>query len=177
MVDDVYQMYLEELKYIIPCSEQETNELLRLLIQGNQSAKKRLSEGYLHKILEWTDSYKETELSYPDLLQEANIALTCVINECALLSEPIDNAAFSAMLKTRVEDIITTIVKEYKSLEKEQEEMVAKVNVLEIVSQKLAAEHGRQPTVAELATTMKMTEAEINEIMKWTIDALSVSGE
>ena len=41
----------------------------------------------------------------------------------------------------------------------------------------LAEELGREATVEELAAKMKMTEEEIKDIMKLTLDALSVSGE
>ncbi len=40
-----------------------------------------------------------------------------------------------------------------------------------------AQEMGREATVEELAARMKMTEEEIKDIMKLTLDAMSVSGE
>ena len=55
--------------------------------------------------------------------------------------------------------------------------MVAKVNVLEIVSQKLVKDLGREATIKELAETMKMSEEEIKELMRWTLDAISVNGD
>ena len=58
-----------------------------------------------------------------------------------------------------------------------EEEMAARVNVLKDISQMMAEELGREATVEELAAKMKMTEEEIKDIMKLTLDALSVSGE
>ena len=55
--------------------------------------------------------------------------------------------------------------------------MAARVNALQIVSQHLAGELGREATVAELAEKMKMTEEEIRDIMKLALDALTVSGD
>ena len=58
-----------------------------------------------------------------------------------------------------------------------EEEMAARVNVLKDISAGMARELGREATVTELAERMKMTEEEIRDIMKLTLDAMSVSGE
>lgn len=58
-----------------------------------------------------------------------------------------------------------------------EEEMLARVNVLKDISASMAEELGREATVEELAARMKMTEEEIKDIMKLTLDAMSVSGE
>ena len=58
-----------------------------------------------------------------------------------------------------------------------KENVAARVNVLQTVSQMMAKELGREATVAELAEKMKMTEDEIRDIMKQALDALTVSGE
>ena len=49
------------------------------------------------------------------------------------------------------------------------------MNVLKDISQQMAEELGREATVEELARKMKMTEDEIKDIMKLTLDAMSVS--
>ena len=62
-----------------------------------------------------------------------------------------------------------------KGLEAEIEENVAaRVNVLQEVSRVMAKELGREATVEELAAKMKMTEDEIRDIMKVTLDAVNV---
>ena len=58
-----------------------------------------------------------------------------------------------------------------------EEEMLARVNVLKDISASMAEELGREATVEELAARLKMTEEEIKDIMKLTLDAMSVSGE
>lgn len=177
MTDDVFQMYLDELEAITPCDEEETGRLLNQLRSGDPFAKQRLSEGFLHKTLELTLPYKEKGIPHPDLIQEANIVLTCMIKEHMDAEEHFDADSFSSILSKRVDETLKEITAEHEELSKNSEEMVAKVNVLEIVAQRLAKESGRQATVAELAQTMKMSEEEINEIMKWTIDALGAGGE
>ena len=65
--------------------------------------------------------------------------------------------------------------KEQKSEADIEEEMLARVNVLQEVSKTMAEQLGREATLAELAERMKMTEDEVREIMKVTMDALSMS--
>ena len=56
-----------------------------------------------------------------------------------------------------------------------EEEIAARVNVLKDISKMMAEELGREATVEELAEKMKMTAEEIKDIMKVTLDAMSVS--
>ena len=53
--------------------------------------------------------------------------------------------------------------------------MLSLFNVLQEVSKTMAEQLGREATLAELAERMKMTEDEVREIMKVTMDALSMS--
>lgn len=56
-----------------------------------------------------------------------------------------------------------------------EEEMLARVNVLQEVSKHMAEELGREASLKELAERMKMTEEDVREIMKMTMDALKLS--
>ena len=53
--------------------------------------------------------------------------------------------------------------------------MLARVNVLQEVSKTMAEELGREANLKELAERMLMTEDEVREIMKVTMDALNMS--
>ena len=51
------------------------------------------------------------------------------------------------------------------------------VHALRALAQSMARELGREATLAELAERMKMSEDEIRDIMKLTMDAMKVSGQ
>ena len=51
------------------------------------------------------------------------------------------------------------------------------VKVLEEVSKSMADQLGREATVEELAERMQMTVEEVKDIMKQTLDAMTVTGE
>jgi hypothetical protein len=73
------------------------------------------------------------------------------------------------------QDLPNEVIEEQKGEIDVEEEMLARVNVLQEVSKDLAERLGREPKLEELAEFMKMTEDEVREIMKVTMDALSLS--
>lgn len=168
MHDDVYQMYLEEIAEITPCTPQEEDGLLTELLNGDEAAKSRLMEGKLGEIVELVKPYADRGLPMGDLIQEANVALIMTINQY-------QGGDFSAALKLQVEECVQEALEAQKTELQVEEEMAARVNVLKDISQGMAEELGREATVEELAQKMKMTVDEIKDIMKLTLDALSVS--
>ena len=80
-------------------------------------------------------------------------------------------------LEERIRQGIEAALEEQRAEAEVEENMAARVNVLQTVSQVMAKELGREATVDELAEKMKMTPDEIKEIMKLALDALTVNGE
>ena len=154
---DFYQMYQDEMDCIVPCTAQEMEELSEELLNGSETARKRLVEGCLFLAAEIAEEYQNKGLSAGDLVQEANMALLILASEYG-------GGSFRAL---ELQDTECRI----------EEEMLARVNVLKDISASMAEELGREATVEELAARMKMTEEEIKDIMKLTLDAMSVSGE
>ena len=91
------------------------------------------------------------------------------------VSEAADALEVSMEKKVRaaIEDALQIQNRETKI----EEEMVARVNVLKDISASMARDLGREATLAELAERMKMSEDEIRDIMKLTMDAMKVSGQ
>lgn len=170
MHDDFYQMYLEELGQIAPCGREEEEQLLKLLNDGDVSARKRLIEGNLSRALSYAREYEDRGVLLTDLVQEANVALTAAVNSYS-------EGSFLEYTEGKVRAALEDAVR-FQAREKEAgEELAARVNVLQEVSKTMAAKLGREATVEELAKQMKMSQEEIKEIMKITIDALSIQVE
>lgn len=170
MHDDVYQMYLEEIEAISPCTPEEEAELLCRMKLGDQQARDRLLEGSLHYIAELAKPYAGQGLPMGDLIQEANMALLLSLDLYGS-----QELAFRELVKAEVEQAIRDALNAQKQEKDIEEEMLARVNVLKDISAKMAEDLGREATVEELAETMKMTTDEIKDIMKLTLDAMSVS--
>lgn len=167
---DYYRMYMDEIAGIAPCTEEEEERLLQEILSGNSGAKDRLLEGYLGWAVSLAEEYRDQGLSAGDLVQEANMALLLAVRGY-------EGGSF----RMQAEKEIRTALEEALRVQREEtdieEEMAARVNVLKDISASMARELGREATVEELAERMKMTEEEIKDIMKLTLDAMSVSGE
>lgn len=170
MHDDVYQMYLEEVKRILPCTDQEEFTLPPLARAGDMAARERLLEGMLHFVVELSGKYRNRGIPMGDLVQEANMALLLAL-------EQYEAGDFRQQVRILAADRIESAIEMQKRESQAAQEMAARVNVLKDISQMMAEELGREATVEELAAKMKMTVEEIKDIMKVTLDALSVSPE
>lgn len=166
--DSFENVYLEELAAIEPCSEEETRQLITEIRNGNAKARERLIEGNLKKALFFVQDYINQGVPLSDLIQEASM-------ELMLLADEGFEDSFETLLESRIRVRLEEVVKEQKSEMDIEEEMLARVNVLQEVSKTMAEQLGREATLAELAERMKMTEDEVRGIMKVTMDALSMS--
>lgn len=174
MQDDFYQMYLEEMEDISPCTKEETEMLLKEIKEGNKEAKKRLVEGNLKTALSYAKEFDGKGVLLTDLVQEANIALMMAVDRYD--GSPIKDE-FDRFAGDLMNEFLLEAVQEEVSAEQTGEELAARVNVLQTVSSVLAKELGREATIEELADKMKMTVEEIHGFMKIALDAMSINTE
>ena len=171
MEHDFFDMYLEEMRGIIPLDRDEMVSVLEGTAMGDAAARSRLVEGCLGQVLEIVREYGDSELPISDLVQEANTALMLAAIEYDG-SEP-----WNELMTRRVKESVELALEEQRTENQIEETMAARVNVLQTVSQVLAKELGREATLEELSAKMKMTEDEVRDIMKLALDALTVNGE
>lgn len=166
--EDIYRLYMEELTAIPPCTAAENAELLVKVKAGVAGARERLIEGNLRNALMHVQGYINRGVPMADLIQEASMELMMLVDEEF-------DGGFEKLLESRICVRLEEVIREQTSESKIEEEMLARVNVLQEVSKELAERFGREPKLEELAEYMKMTEDEVREIMKITMDALSLS--
>lgn len=166
--EDIYRVYMEEIAAIPPCSEEENEKLLGEIRSGNKAARERLIEGNLKNALFFVQDYINKGVPMADLIQEASM-------ELMMLADEGFEGSFEKLLESRIRVRMEEIINDQKKEADIEEEMLARVNVLQEVSKSMAEELGREAKLSELAERMKMTEDEVREIMKVTMDALSMS--
>ena len=166
--EDIYRVYMEEIAAIPPCSEEENEKLLGEIRSGNKAARERLIEGNLKNALFFVQDYINKGVPMADLIQEASM-------ELMMLADEGFEGSFEKLLESRIRVPMEEIINDQKKETDIEEEMLARVNVLQEVSKSMAEELGREAKLSELAERMKMTEDEVREIMKVTMDALSMS--
>ena len=167
--EDIFAMYKEELRGIPLMSKAEEKMLIPAVKEGDSLALQRLTEGKLAFALLLAESYKGRGLPDGDLVQEANLALFTALPEYR-------EGNLDEFLSSRIRAALEEALQIQESEKRTAEEMRARVNVLKDISQAMAKELGREPSVPEMAERMKMTEEEIRDIMKLTLDAMSVTG-
>lgn len=166
--EDIYRVYMEEIAAIPPCSEAENAKLLGEIRNGNKAARERLIEGNLKNALFFVQDYINKGVPMADLIQEASL-------ELMMLADEGFEGSFEKLLESRIRVRMEEIINDQKKEADIEEEMLARVNVLQEVSKSMAEELGREAKLSELTERMKMTEDEVREIMKVTMDALSMS--
>ncbi len=166
--EDIYRVYMEEIAAIPPCSEAENKKLLGEIRNGNKAARERLIKGNLKNALFFVQDYINKGVPMADLIQEASM-------ELMMLADEGFEDSFEKLLESRIRVRMEEIINDQKKEADIEEEMLARVNVLQEVSKSMAEELGREAKLSELAERMKMTEDEVHEIMKVTMDALSMS--
>ena len=166
--EDIYRVYMEEIAAIPPCSEAENEKLLGEIRNGNKAARERLIEGNLKNALFFVQDYINKGVPMADLIQEASM-------ELMMLADEGFEGSFEKLLESRIRVRMEEIINDQKKEADIEEEMLARVNVLQEVSKSMEEELGREAKLSELAERMKMTEDEVRAIMKVTMDALSMS--
>lgn len=188
MSEDIYQLYLNEIEAIPPCDPAENAGLAVSLSMGDEAAKKRLVEGNLKMALTCTEAYLNKGLVVNDVIQEANMALVMAVESYGTMAaawrgENQGEAAspaeglFEQYLERKIKEALDAAVEARDVERKVEEMMLARVNVLKDISQTMAEELGREATVEELAERLGMTADEVKDIMKLTLDAMSITGE
>lgn len=174
MGNSFYQMYLDELNAIPECTKEEMQQLLKRL--PNEDAVKRLAEGSLSYVVREAEKFTGTDVEISDLIQEGNMALLLVLKNYA--SHPAADADevsyFEQLREKAVHMAMENLTEDQKQNDETAEKLAASVNVLNVVMTKLAEELGRQATLSEIAEKMKMTEDEVQAIMKEAINAVAI---
>ena len=155
--EDIYRVYMEEIAAIPPCSEAENAKLLGEIRNGNKAARERLIEGNLKNALFFVQDYINKGVPMADLIQEASL-------ELMMLADEGFEGSFEKLLESRIRVRMEEIINDQKKEADIEEEMLARVNVLQEVSKSMAEELGREAKLSELAERMKVT-----------MDALSMS--
>lgn len=174
------QTYTDDFKRFPPCSEDEASRLLTRLLMGDKSAIDRLVEAHLNESAAAVGKQGHGGILTEDLLQEANLGLFLAVSEFQGLhyQEELEQAddfyrmVFLPYIRDGIQSAIQKAVEEQREQEKNDEELTARANVLQEVSRVMAQELGREATIEELASKMRMTQEELRGIMKMTLDAV-----
>lgn len=165
----VLEMYLEDMKAIKEIDEKELNELTAALLRGDESARNRLIEGHMMYatglIQPFIGCGCGEEMS--DLISESHLALTMAVMEYS-------EGDLKSQIKSKVEKRLLEIADEEKVKKDASNKLADRVNELMDVSSELAAEHGKEASVEELAKRLQIPRDEVEELLKISLNAIDL---
>lgn len=170
--DSAYlKMYLEDLSYMQPITEEERQHLFLAFRNGESGARERIMESYLLIVVELAKTYQNKGVYLEDLIQEGNIGLLQGIESLAQISRLAESDAF---LRESIKGAMESMLDEEMDEADWESTVLAKTNLISEAAKYLAEDLGRVATRKELAEYTKMTEEEIQDVLQLSIDAVKV---
>ena len=172
--DDPVRLYLKEIgKYPLLTTEEEI-ALAKQIAEGTPeeqaAAKKKLSEANLRLVVSIAKRYVGRGMQFLDLIQEGNLGLI----KAAEKFDYTKGYKFSTYATWWVRQAITRAIADQARTIRIPVHMVETINKLIRVNRQLAQELGRDPTPAEIAKEMGISESKVREIIKIAQEPMSL---
>ena len=170
-LDDPVKMYLKDIGRVPLLSGDDEIELARRMQEeGDEEAKKRLSEANLRLVVSIAKRYVGRGMLFLDLIQEGNLGLMKAVEKFDYQK----GFKFSTYATWWIRQAITRAIADQARTIRIPVHMVETINKLTRVSRILLQKLGREPTPAEIAKEMGISEERVCEIQKIAQDPVSL---
>ncbi len=169
-MDDPVKVYLKDIGRIALLSNDEEAELAEKMMQGDEYAKRRLSEANLRLVVSIAKRYVGRGMHLLDLIQEGNLGLMKAVEKFDYTK----GFKFSTYATWWIRQAITRAIADQARTIRIPVHMVETINKVVKVSRQLLQEYGREPTPKEIAEIMNMPEERVIEIQKIAQDPVSL---
>ena len=169
-INDPVRMYLKEIGQISLLSLEEELELSKKIEEGDEDAKRKLAESNLRLVVSIAKRYVGRNLSFLDLIQEGNIGLMKAVDKF----DSSKGYKFSTYATWWIRQAITRAIADQAKTIRVPVHMVETINKLKRVQRQLTLELNREPTEKELSDKLKIPEEKVREIIKISLDPLSL---
>lgn len=166
----IVAIYMKELKDKQALSEEQEQLIARKMLSGDAEARELLIESNLNLVTEIAKEYRKTSLPMGDLIQEGNIGLLMGVANYELST----GVAFRNFITDAIHQAIREALAEDDREIISAKKMADRANKLSDVAAEMAEELEREATPEELAHRMGITEEEVRDIMKVSLDAVNV---
>lgn len=169
-LDDPVKMYLKDIGEVPLLSADDEIELAKRIQEGDTEAKKRLSEANLRLVVSIAKRYVGRGMLFLDLIQEGNMGLMKAVEKFDYEK----GFKFSTYATWWIRQAITRAIADQARTIRIPVHMVETINKLTRVSRVLLQTLGREPTPAEIAAEMNVSEERVREIQKIAQDPVSL---
>ena len=161
-VEDPVRMYLKEIGTVPLLTADEEMELAKRKAQGDESAKERLIEANLRLVVSIAKRYTGRGMSFLDLVQEGNLGLIKGVEKFDYTK----GYKLSTYATWWIRQSVTRALADQARTIRVPVHMVETINKMSKMQRKLTLELGYEPSVAELAKALDMSEDKVMEIMQ-----------
>ncbi len=169
-LDDPVKMYLKDIGRVPLLSVDEEIELARKMQDGDEAAKKRLSEANLRLVVSIAKRYVGRGMLFLDLIQEGNLGLMKAVEKFDYQK----GFKFSTYATWWIRQAITRAIADQARTIRIPVHMVETINRLTRASRILLQQLGREPTPDEIAKELNMPVDRVREIQKIAQDPVSL---
>ena len=170
-VDDPVKMYLKDIGSVELLTSEQEIELAKKILEGDQRAKAELSERNLKLVVSIAKKYvNRSSMQFLDLIQEGNLGLLKAVEKFDFTK----GFRFSTYATWWIRQAITRAIADQARTIRIPVHMVETIHKLSRVSKQLMQELGRDPSNAEIAERMGITEQRVCEIQKIAQDPVSL---
>ena len=169
-MDDPVKMYLKDIGRVPLLGPEEEIELARRMMEGDEDAKQRLSEANLRLVVSIAKRYVGRGMLFLDLIQEGNLGLMKAVEKFDYTK----GFKFSTYATWWIRQAITRAIADQARTIRIPVHMVETIHRQTRVARMLLQELGRDPTPAEIAKEMGVSEERVCEIQKIAQDPVSL---
>ena len=169
-IDDPVKVYLKEIGRVPLLSSEEEVELAQRMAQGDNYAKKRLSEANLRLVVSIAKRYVGRGMQFLDLIQEGNLGLIKAVEKF----DHTKGFKFSTYATWWIRQAITRAIADQARTIRIPVHMVETINKVKKVSNQLLHKNGHEPTADEIAKELDMPVDKVREIMRVAQEPVSL---
>lgn len=169
-INDPVRMYLKEIGRVNLLSAAEEIELASRIEQGDEEAKRRLSEANLRLVVSIAKRYVGRGMLFLDLIQEGNMGLLKAVEKFDYRK----GFKFSTYATWWIRQAITRAIADQARTIRIPVHMVETINKLIRVQRSLLQDLGREPTPEEIGEEMELSPDKVRDILKIAQEPVSL---
>ena len=170
MIDDPVKVYLKEIGRVPLLTPEEEKELALRIMNGDNSAKQRLSEANLRLVVSIAKRYVGRGMQFLDLIQEGNLGLIKAVEKFDYTK----GFKFSTYATWWIRQAITRAIADQARTIRIPVHMVETINKVKKTSSLLLHENGHEPSAEEIAEYLDMSPEKVREILRVSQEPVSL---
>ncbi len=169
-IDDPVKVYLKEIGRVPLLKADEEIELAERMADGDEAARKRLSEANLRLVVSIAKRYVGRGMQFLDLIQEGNLGLIKAVEKF----DHTKGFKFSTYATWWIRQAITRAIADQARTIRIPVHMVETINKVKKVNSLLLHQNGREPSSEQIAKELDMPVEKVREIMRVAQEPVSL---